>query len=625
MRLREGLDQTPVASLRRMAELHGLDHGDAATHAELVEALVARLSDATYLHERLAELTPAERQALAAARRGGGEIRGFLLQRLLGSDEPGAVRALTEPGLLFRTFAPVGPHRGEVFTAADELLELLPPTDAEDDDVNPPLPVDPPERGARRGGDPAFSIFTLLSLRQRQVGAAPDASAGARASQLQSETERWTREPGGWAWPERWSFLEHLCVALGLIVDGRLASTARLARLLGDRGQLTGRLWQAYTRDRSWAELGRAGVPHGDELAEQADPTALRGSVLHELARLEPGRWLTVAELSGWLRRAAPTLVREHLDARAVVLRDPATGKPLFDDDGWALVEGPLLRYVVLGPLYWLGIVATDDAGERFALTPTGGALLRQSGEAPADRQAERCVWAGDAFEAPARADLGQLLRAEHYLHLEHRAQISRYRLQRGDIAAALLAGGSVDECRRLLLALGGPLPEAVESRLAQAEAEFGALVLRPAVLLEARSAAELDALDPALLRSRPGPTVAEVPAAQALAVAEELRRLGHLPRVDASLRLLAGRRAYQSLVDEQVLEFLLVSLLAFERARPEALAQLEGAPALAERLEGLFPDERLTQLRAAADHLAGRLTSEPPARRARRARRLGR
>jgi hypothetical protein len=470
-----------------------------------------------------------------------------------------------------------------------------------------------------------FSIFTLVSLRQRQAGAAPEASAGTRASQLRSETEGWTREPGGWDWPERWSFLEHLCVALGLIADGRLASTARLARLFGERAQLTNRLWQAYLRDRSWPELGRAGVPHGDELAEQADPTTLRGSVLHELARLEPGRWLTLAELSAWLRRAAPTLVREHLDARAAVLHDPATGKPLFDDDGWALVEGPLLRYLALGPLYWLGVVATDDAGERFTLTPLGGALLGQPAEAPADRQAEQCVWDGGVFQAPARADLGQLLRVERYLQLDQRAQVSRYRLERTGIAAALLAGGSVDECRRLLVGLGGPLPEAVDAGLSDAEAEFGALVLRPAVLLEARSAAQLDALDPTLLRSRPGPTVGEVPASQALAVAEELRRLGHLPRVDASLRLLAGRRAYQSLVDEQVLEFLLVSLLAFERARPEALAQLEGAPALAERLEGLFPDERLAQLRTAADHLAGRLTSEPPARRVRRGRRLRR
>ena len=42
-------------------------------------------------------------------------------------------------------------------------------------------------------------------------------------------------------------------------------------------------------------------------------------------------------------------------------------------------------------------------------------------------------------------------------------------------------------------------------------------------------------------------------------------------------------------MIDEQVLEFLLVSLLAFSEARPERLAELEGALGLLERLERQF------------------------------------
>jgi len=66
-------------------------------------------------------------------------------------------------------------------------------------------------------------------------------------------------------------------------------------------------------------------------------------------------------------------------------------------------------------------------------------------------------------------------------------------------------------------------------------------------------------------------------------------------------------------LVDEQVLEFLLVSLLAFQAARPERLGELEGALSLLERLERQFPPERLGQLRAAAARLAGELDSASP------------
>jgi hypothetical protein len=124
-------------------------------------------------------------------------------------------------------------------------------------------------------------------------------------------------------------------------------------------------------------------------------------------------------------------------------------------------------------------------------------------------------------------------------------------------------------------------------------------------------------------VRARVGPTAAEVPAADALELAAKLREAGHLPRVDAALRLAAEpRRAYAGLVDEQVLEFLLVSLLAFQTARPERLAELEGSQMLLDRLERQFPRERLAELRAAAARLAGQLASSPRAERPRRRRR---
>ena len=207
---------------------------------------------------------------------------------------------------------------------------------------------------------------------------------------------------------------------------------------------------------------------------------------------------------------------------------------------------------------------------------------------------------------------------------LRQRGRPSRYHLIQSHVAAALGSGGSIADCRRLLRKLTqGPLPDTVEDRLAAWERRFGALGVRPAVLVEARSEAELDEaiaderVRP-FVRARLGPTVAEVPAADVLELAAALREGGHLPRVDAALRLAAEpRRAYAGLIDEQVLEFLLVGLLAFQRARPEYLGELEGSASLLERLERQFPPERLTHLRAAAVRLAGELGASA-ARRAR-------
>src|SRR5205085_6939359 len=165
--------------------------------------------------------------------------------------------------------------------------------------------------------------------------------------------------------------------------------------------------------------------------------------------------------------------------------------------------------------------------------------------------------------------------------------------------------------------------------RLSAWDQRFGALDIRPAVLLEGRSAVELDeaVADEQVrpfVRRRLGPSVVEVAAADALELANALRGAGHLPRVDAALRLAAEpRRAYAGLVDEQVLEFLLVSLLAFRAAWPERLAELEGSKALLERLEHQFPPARLAALRTAAERLAGPLAAAPrPASQARRPRR---
>ena len=80
-------------------------------------------------------------------------------------------------------------------------------------------------------------------------------------------------------------------------------------------------------------------------------------------------------------------------------------------------------------------------------------------------------------------------------------------------VAAAVAAGGSLDECRRLLTRLTqATLPEAVEERLATWRERFGALSIRPAVVLESRTSNELDAVlddDRArpFVRQRLGPT----------------------------------------------------------------------------------------------------------------------
>jgi hypothetical protein len=616
VQLREALDQTATGALRRVALAHGLAPDEATTRSELVERLLERLTDTAYLAEQVSGLAADERAALQALHTAGGQTRGFLLEKR----HAGALPKLVARGFLFRTFTAAGPRRGEVFAAPDEVLSLLPgPPEAERPPTAPPTTEAPAER---RTTDPAFNLFTVASFVLRQQG------GRARNTAAFANEVGWVEEPGGWDWQERWAFLRHVGQTAGLLArrpDGEVTISPSLPDMLSDPPALREHLWRAYLRTREWSELARAcaNVPHGQTLAEQVDASVLRGAILDALAGLGDGMWVSLEALAEWMRHTRPAFLREQLDARSAALRDPTTDQPLLDQPAaWSRVETPLLRYTLLGPLYWLGSVASSPDGRRLALTHAGASLLRSGTAEILARPFEPCSWSSDAgFSAPPRTDLGALLHVERYLALRERGRPSRYAFDRERVADALAAGGTIGECRGLLERLTqGRLPQRVAADLDTWSERFGALSLRPAVVLEARSEADLEAaldLRPvrALMKRRLGATAAEVAASDALEVAAALRSAGHLPKVDASLWLMAGRRAYAGLVDEQVLEFLLVSLLAFQAARPERLADLEGASSLIERLEGLFPGDRLASLREAAHRLAGELKQTSPRR----------
>jgi len=593
LRLAEALDESATATLRRVAGAHGLAHDDGTTRDELIARITERFGDRSYVEAQLGGLSEGERSVLASARSSAGELRGLLVD----SEHPGAAEDLADRGWLYRVFAAGGPLRGEVYVVPDELLDLLPaPAPPSALVADAPAPADP------RWSDPAFSLLTLVSALTRPGG------------HLEADVRGWSEEPGGWAWDARWNFFRHLAAGAGWLVhraDGALAPAAHLPRLLDDPRALAERAWRAYVRDASWSELDHSGIAEVDaderNGTELIDPVGLRRAMVEVVEDAPEDGWLHVEALSRWLRQTRPTIVREQLSPRGLLLLQGAD---------WSRVEHALLRFFVLGPFYWLGVVSVSRDGRLISRRARASAAA-----------AEACRWEGAAeLIAPATTRLGALLRSERYLVLRERSRLSRYHLVQGHVAAALSSGGSIAECRELLQQLTrADLPAVVDERVSAWDARFGALTIRPAVIMEGRSAAEVDAaiaeegVRP-FVRGRLAPSTVEVAAADALELAAALRAAGQLPRVDAALRLASEpRSAYAGLVDEQVLEFLLVSLLAFQVAWPERLAELEGSTGLLERLEHQFPPPRLAELRAAANRLAGTLGARPATARAAR------
>src|SRR5207249_8840055 len=115
-------------------------------------------------------------------------------------------------------------------------------------------------------------------------------------------------------------------------------------------------------------ELTHAGFQDGDELA---DTLQLRRALVEVVQTLPEGAWLAVDALSDWVQRTRPLVVREQLNARGLVL---------LESLDWQKLEHLLFRYVLLGPLYWLGVVALSADGRHLARR---AAVRSNAGAAP--------------------------------------------------------------------------------------------------------------------------------------------------------------------------------------------------------------------------------------------------
>ncbi|MCC7104807.1 MAG: helicase-associated domain-containing protein [Chloroflexi bacterium] len=604
MKLRSLLEQSSLGELHRVFQQHGAADSVALSRAELVHELAARLTEPGYLGAWLERLDANARTVLRSIVADGGQTRGFVLERrvrqVLGSETPErTVRAeidrLLSTGLVFRGFQAFGPERGEVFVMPEELLPLLPARVEATADIRPR--VSAPERVL--ACSPVFALFALASfVRRWRLRDARQSSNAGQLAALDHETEHLVAELPGRAARERWTLLAHLAVHLGIFTreDGALDHTEELPGWLGDGDSGHRRLWETYVRAAQWNDLERAGSGKERYAGRVNESLAARAQVLDVLQRLPGVAWLEPEEVVRAVREQAPDFLREGFDVSTSRLLDLLTGEVLAGSSSWDKLEGEVVRYLLSGPLYWLGVVewgATGEAPDRLRVSELVVGLLVGAEAAAVVSPCEPLELRDDRrIVASTQAELAILWQLEPYLVLEDRGPPSVYHLSRLSLARGLEAGGSVQDLHRLLeRGAGGALPEAFSGALDRWSTRVGRLRIRPAVLLTSETAEELDVLleraDLAtILKHRIGPRAVSVPAGRAQELADLLERHGHLPELDASLRLMAGRRAYAGLVDQRVLETLLYALRAMRTIDPTLLDGLVEVEALSRRLE---------------------------------------
>jgi hypothetical protein len=119
----------------------------------------------------------------------------------------------------------------------------------------------------------------------------------------------------------------------------------------------------------------------------QNDPILARTALLDALPRSE--EWFRLADLVDFIRGSVPDFQRPDGNYDTWYIRDIRSGGYLSGFGSWDLVEGRLLRYLVLGPLVWLGLAETalTDPGQEtiFRLTPS--ALTWLAGVGPGQEE----------------------------------------------------------------------------------------------------------------------------------------------------------------------------------------------------------------------------------------------
>lgn len=552
------LTDHPMALLRAIADLRGIELTTNARD-DAAAQLAASLAQVGATDEALAGCSAEAQGAWAALLTAGGRMKARVFSRHYGTIRPigpgrlereqawrqpqSPAEELWYRGLLFRTFADLGDGTAEYFYIPEELL----PASASGQAY--PLARAMPSLTATQAPAVSRQSFNLLAVdlchllaALRSTPAHTDRSGRPRPADLERL---------------RANLLVPDPVRCDLLLT--LACERGYLEVQGNRLVVNPEVTTAWLRDTLWAQMTAlfetwrhstdlspavrpgpvpAGGAHGwNDLRRiptlQAegiwhnDPILAREAILESLRHLNPDTWYALSDLVAWFKAVNPDFQRPDGNYTGWYLRDVATGRYLSGFEAWEEVEGRLIRFVVSGPLFWLGAVALglEESGETvsFRLTPAGVAWL--TGTSPSEMPRPARLTVAEDFTVSAALtvpllDRFRLLRfSEPIAEPYEPGRPTRHRITRSSLARARAEGIRTEAVLRFLRrATGGRLPARVATALSRWDQQRGTVRITRGAVLRVEDASTLAALraDPAI-----APLLGELISAQAVVVSQ--------------------------------------------------------------------------------------------------------
>jgi len=525
-------------------------------HGEAAAALAEWMSDPARIASLWEALPPAEREALAGLLSAGGRMpwRSFTRRwgevRTMGPARMERERPWEQPvspaerlwyhGLVFRDLEEGPDGLIETAVVPEELRRHLPapPPPTPRLETVPPPPF--PRLADRALLDDGCTL--LAYLQNHHVRPGPE---GEWPAQDEMGLLRQLRDPA----QDRLAFLHHLAVRLGWVrtdAAGRLRPDPEpvTAWLQAPAFEQQAAMASAWRDDPTWNDLWHVPSLRPDETGSwRNDPLLARRAILGHLTACPPDEWVPLEGFIAAVKEADPDFQRPDGDYSTWYIRDASTGEYLSGFECWEAVEGALIRYLLTGPMAWLGLV--DLGAEReggpavaFRLSPAGAAFLGLAEPEPEPEPPPLTV----------RPDLIVLVPARHrYV----RFQLSRvadwvrtddpyvYRLTASSLERARSQGISARRVREFLERESqGRLPPSVGRALERWEGRGRQVWLERGILLRVREEEMLRELmaSPAIrrfIREAVGPTAALVSPADWPRLVRLLVERGFLPDLD--------------------------------------------------------------------------------------------
>ncbi len=183
-------------------------------------------------------------------------------------------------------------------------------------------------------------------------------------------------------WQPANPFLRSLLFSAGLLArDGTPKPEPTRAFLERPRSQALALLVETWLNSTAINELRQ--LEHLRFEGEwENDPLRARRAILDFLARLHGDSWWSLSSFLAAVRQHQPDFQRPAGDYDSWFIRDRRTNAYLRGFEHWDQVDGELIRYMLTGPMHWLGILdlagpGGDAAATSFRLSAWSGHLLK--------------------------------------------------------------------------------------------------------------------------------------------------------------------------------------------------------------------------------------------------------